>query len=207
MLNFIRLKYKMLNYARTHALDIPPGFHPSTPMWGEPAKKLAWRVSTHLREHDKKIPVTTSAQVIHDYFFPPSSLSKQIVATARQCIEQRTSEHTITSWYGFSGPWCAMTWSYIKHKAGSKTDKMAYVPFIIEQAAHRRSGLMLVSKPQPGDGVIYDWQFDHEADHIETLLSKNGRYITTAAGNSGPPYVIKRYRTTANVIAWIRVSK
>lgn len=211
-MNLARLKWRMLKYARNHDIPIPKGFRPATPMWGEPAKTLAWRVTGHLVEHKVKgARQSTQPEIVKRIFYPPppaSALGKRIASEARTAISTRLSQWTIQHWYGMGDvPWCAETWSYLKARAGSDSPKMAYVPFILESAAKRQNGLMLVSRPQPGDGVIFDWQFDHEADHIETLLSKVGNIITTAAGNSGYPYVVRRVRTTYNVIAYVRVTR
>jgi hypothetical protein len=214
MLNLPRLKFKMRKYAQNHEIAVPKGFHPETPMWGGPAKTLAWRVTEHLVKHKVKgAHQSTSPEVIKAVFFPPppaSAMGKRIAAEAQKAISTRLSQWKIQGWYGMGNvAWCAETWSYLKMLAGSTSPKMAYVPFILSSAAKRENGLMLVSasKALPGDGVIYDWQFDHEADHIETLLSKRGNVITTAAGNSGYPYVVKRVRTTYNVIGYVRVTR
>ena len=213
MLNLPRLKYRLRKYAQNHEIAIPKGFHPETPMWGEPAKTLAWRVTEHLVKHKVKgARKGTSPEVIKAVFFPPppaSALGKRIALEAKKAVATRLSGYAVQKWYGMWGAWCAMTWSYIKNRAGSSSPKNAWVPGILEDAANRRNGLMLVSskKALPGDGVIFDWQFDHEADHIETLLTKRGFIITTAAGNSGYPYVVKRVRTTYNVIGYVRVTR
>jgi hypothetical protein len=203
----ITLTKAMLDYARRHKLEIPTvSIRVNT--WGTGKQRLAWRVSGHLHEHGFPVPQSKwrTPQLTHHFF--PATMSEKIAAKARQAVAERWSEHAIQSWYGMGDvPWCAETWSYIKSKAGSTTPKMSYVPAIVEAAAHKRDGLSLTSSPRPGDGVCYDWQYDHEADHIETLLSKSGPAITTAAGNSGFPYVVKKYRTTSNVIAWIRVTR
>ena len=203
----IRLTKAMLDYARRHKLDIPK-VSTTVNFWGAGKRTLAWRVSGHLHSHHKPVPQSAqrTPQLVHHFF--PATMSDKIAAQARLAVANRTSQHTVQSWYGMGDvPWCAETWSYIKAKAGSATPKFAYVPAILEAAAHGDSGLALTGSPRPGDGVIFDWEKDHIADHIETLLSKNGPYIVTAAGNSGVPYVVKRYRTTSNVIGWIRVTK
>jgi hypothetical protein len=212
MMNLIRLKYRMLKYARNHEIAVPKGFRPSTPIWGEPAKTLAWRVTEHLVKHKVKgAHQSTQPEDVKRIFYPPppaSQLGQRIAAEAKKAISTRLSQWKIQGWYGMGNvPWCAETWSYLKMQAGSTSPKMAYVPFILSSAANRENGLMLVSRPLPGDGVIFDWQFNHEADHIETLLSKTGNIITTAAGNSGYPYVVKRVRTTYNVIGYVRVTR
>ena len=204
----IALTKAMKGYAQRHELEVPK-VSVRVQTWGQGKRTLAWRVTKHMREeHKLKVPLSqwrTEALVQH---FFPQTMSDRIAEQARKAVADRWSKYTIQHWYGMGDvAWCAETWSYIKAKAGSTSPKMAYVPAIIEAAAHGRGGLKLTSSPRPGDGVIYDWNYDHVSDHIETLLSKKGGYITTAAGNSGPPYVIKRYRTTGNVIAWVRVEK
>ena len=203
----IALTRKMLEYARTHKLEIPK-VSLKTNFWGAGKRTLAWRVSGHLHSHGKPVPQSAQRTPQLVQFFFPATMSDKIAAQARIAVANRTSEHTVQSWYGMGDvPWCGETWSYIKHRAGSVTPKFAYVPAIREAAAQEHSGLDLTGSPRPGDGVIFDWQLDHNPDHIETLLSKKGPLITTAAGNSGVPYVVKRYRTTSNVVAWVRVTK
>ena len=203
----ITLTKALLACAKRHELAIPKvSIRVNT--WGNGKKTLAWRVSSHLHEHKKPVPVSQwRTEELVRYFFP-MTMREKILVQAKRAVAERWSQHSIQSWYGMGDvPWCAETWSYIKHKAGSTSPKAAYVPAIVEDAAHKRNGLALTSSPLPGDGVVYDWDYDHTSDHIETLLTKVGPSITTAAGNSGPPYVIRRYRTTSNVIAWIRVTR
>ena len=207
MASNIQLTKAMIGYARRHGLEVPK-VSVRVQTWGQGKRTLAWRVTKHMHEEPTKVPVSQwRTEQLAEHFFP-QTLSQKIAEQARKAVSQRWSQHTIQSWYGMGDvPWCAETWSYIKAKAGSTSPKKSYVPDIIESAAHGRDGLRLTSSPRPGDGVVYDWNYDHVSDHIETLLTKNGRFITTAAGNSGPPYVIRRYRSTANVIAWVRVER
>ena len=203
----ITLTKALIGCAKRHDIPIPK-VSVRVNTWGQGKRTLAWRVTQHLHnEHKKPVPISQwrTEKLVH-YFFP-ATMSDKIAAMAQRAINERWSEHTITSWYGWSDAWCAMTWSYIKAKAGSTTSKQASVPVILSMAAHKQGGYSFTSSPRPGDGVIYDWQGDHISDHIETLISKRGYWITTASGNSGPPYVIKRYRTTGTVIAWIRVNR
>lgn len=208
MVSNVALCKAMIGYAHRHELEVPK-LSLRVQTWGQGKRTLAWRVTKHMHEvHKLRVPVSQwrTEQLVQHFF--PQTMSQKIAAQAKKAVAERWSKHTIQTWYGMGDvPWCAETWSYIKHKAGSSSPKMAYVPAILEAAAHGRDGLKLTSSPRPGDGVVYDWNYDHVSDHIETLLTKNGKYITTAAGNSGPPYVIKRYRTTSNVIAWVRVEK
>jgi hypothetical protein len=202
----ITLTKAMIEYAKRHKLVVPP-VSVRVNRWGKGKKTLAWRVSGHLHEHKFHVGQSQwrTQELTHHFF--PATMSEKIAAKARQAVAEKWSEHTVTSWYGWSDQWCAMTWSYIKAQAGSTTPKEASVPVVLSMAAHKQGGYSLTSSPRPGDGVIYDWEGDRVSDHIETLLSKKGYFITTAAGNSGPSYVVKRYRTTSNVMAWIRVNR
>ena len=199
-MNVVRLKHQMRDYAVRNKLEIPRVMW-NSPIWGPAARKLAYRVSKHYGH------ATTNVNSLWAHF-NPMTMREKLLVQAKKAVAERWSKGSIQNWYGMGDvPWCAETWSFIKAKAGSSSPKMAYVPAILEAAAHGRDGLALTSHPLPGDGVIYDWNYDHVSDHIETLLTKFGAVITTAAGNSGPPYVVKNTRTTANVIAWVRVTR
>lgn len=127
-----------------------------------------------------------------------------------------------TEWYGWKGwgaPWCAVFVSYCLAKAGFKTvdpkaARWAYCPYFLRDAREGRYGLKIVSdKPRAGDIVLFDWDDDGVADHIGFVLDwvGGGKFVTvegntSATDNSNGGEVQKRTRTTADAIAFVRVS-
>jgi len=93
------------------------------------------------------------------------------------------------SWYGMTGPWCAMfmTWCFelgaqdIAKDSPSfkKGVNYSYVPYIVGDARAARNGLRTVDSDQvqPGDLVCYDWQRDGTYDHVGVFE----KWITGAA--------------------------
>jgi len=97
-----------------------------------------------------------------------------------------------TAYYGreVSGPnlaWCAVFvwWLFQKLDApelyygGGKT---AYVPALLTWARREK---LVVSQPQPGDLVCFDFNHNDASDHIGLCESWDGTYITTIDGNTG----------------------
>jgi len=90
---------------------------------------------------------------------------KESPANSNQC--------KYTSWYGMTGPWCAMfvTWCFLTNTTGKspsfvKGSKYAYVPYVVADARSGKNRLMTTDDPQPGDLVCYDWGYDGTYDHI-----------------------------------------
>jgi len=89
-----------------------------------------------------------------------------------------SNHNAISAWYGFDGPWCAMTVSRALCHAGftssgddvdvpgirSTTAKgWAYVPYLLNDF---RDAGRADTDPRPGDLVIFDWDHDGCADHV-----------------------------------------
>jgi hypothetical protein len=194
VVNYVRTKYALRKALRNHKPPIPetPKMN-MFPVWGKAAQANSRRYCGH-----------SDAASCAAKLFPPT-LQQRIVEEANKAVAQRWTGASIQKWYGMQGPWCCMTWSRIKDLAGSKSPKYAYVPSVVTAAAKGEHGLHIVSSPRPGDAVIYDWQGDHYADHIGTLLRKVGGLIYVAEGNAGANTVTKQVRTTANVLCYVRV--
>ena len=89
-----------------------------------------------------------------------------------------SNHNEISAWYGFDGPWCAMTISKALCHAGftSTGDDVvvpgirtttakgwAYVPYLLNDF---RDAGRADDDPRPGDLVIFDWDHDGCADHV-----------------------------------------
>ena len=111
-------------------------------------------------------------------------------------------------WYGMIGPWCAMFVSWVYAQAGLPF-RYAYVPYIVRDARAGRNGLRVVSSPQRGDVVCY--QFGSEPDHCGIFLrwidahsfeAIEGNTSLTSNDNGGR--VMVRHRPRSAVVAFVR---
>lgn len=80
-MNVVRVKYAMRRYARDHELEIPRGFSPIVPVWGEGARKLAYRITTHAAtKHGKKIePSAQNTAALRALLFPDAIPALRII--------------------------------------------------------------------------------------------------------------------------------
>ena len=79
-------------------------------------------------------------------------------------------------WFGVDGvAWCAMFVSWCYDKAGLPLGNIGYTKgFAGCQSAHKyfsKNGL-LVTDPQPGDIVLFDWNGDGRYDHTGIFVKK-----------------------------------
>jgi hypothetical protein len=127
-----------------------------------------------------------------------------------------------STWYGLTGPWCAMAVTRAYVEAGSKSfvrgRTYAYVPFIVNDAHHGRNGLALTRDPQPGDLVCFDWEMSRSsvADHVGLFIRWTNRGKgefesiegnTSTSSNSNGGEVMKRRRTTSQVEAFVHCAR
>ena len=71
----IQLTRKMLEYAKKHKLDVPR-VSLSVQAWGKGKRTLAWRVSSHLRSHGKRVPEAAfRTNQLVSVFFPAPNFS------------------------------------------------------------------------------------------------------------------------------------
>ena len=115
-------------------------------------------------------------------------------------------------WYGMIDAWCAMFCTYNYVTAGSKAfqrgNRWAYCPFVVDDARAGRNGLRMVSDPNPGDLVLFDWNGDGTADHIgifEGWKNKKKSSFTSIEGNTGAGVVDRCTHDTSNVLIFARV--
>lgn len=96
-------------------------------------------------------------------------------------------------WYGMDGvAWCAEFVSYCYAAAGSKQvakgRRWAYTPYMVYAARSGTYGMAVTRQPKQGDIVLYDWNNDGTADHVE-LFDKwiqEGSTFASVGGNTSP---------------------
>jgi CHAP domain len=122
-----------------------------------------------------------------------------------------------SDWYGMVGPWCAMFVTYCYVAAGStvafsRGSKWAYCPFMVARARAGEDHLAIAAKPQRGDVVLYGFG-GTEAKHVgllEGFTDRSGAFTaiegnTSAANDANGGEVMRRDRTTSQVLAFVRV--
>ena len=122
MYNVPRVKYAMRRYADAHGID-KPHVTWASPVWGNGAKALAWRITTHAH----KTPSTRLDQTLVEIVLPVSFGTKVIRAAAGEVgvMEHpagsndgpRVSEYQAVTG-AFRQPWCASFVSWCYRQAG-----------------------------------------------------------------------------------------
>jgi CHAP domain-containing protein len=130
-------------------------------------------------------------------------------------------------WYGMNGvPWCAIfvSWDFVlgAQDIAKHTDTFAkgaaysYVPYILADAAARRNGLSIITDPEPGDLVLYDWEGNGEYDHIGIFEKWTGGTSsfdavegnTSTSNNSNGGQVMRRSRSRGGqATTFVRVAE
>jgi hypothetical protein len=123
-------------------------------------------------------------------------------------------------WYGLIGPWCAEFATWCGTIAGSKVFKRgsryAYCPYIVSDARAGRNNLAITYRPLRGDLVLFDWDNDGVADHIELFgkwLGVGGKEFGTVGGNTGHTNasnggeVLPMKRSKSDVICFVHVGR
>jgi hypothetical protein len=97
------------------------------------------------------------------------------------------NDNKFGAYFGINhNPWCGCFVSYCYSKSGRKIF-LPYVPNIVSWAEAGQNGLFIVSTPQPGDLVCFDWTRNGSYDHVEIVKSYDGQTIHTIGGNTLPP--------------------
>lgn len=108
--------------------------------------------------------------------------------------------------------WCAVFIWWLFRECGLSElyfdgCKTAYVPALLDWAGRRG---LIVTEPQPGDLVCFDFNDNGTADHIGICESWDGTYVTTIDGNTGTGNeanggaVMRRRRYKKYILAVIR---
>lgn len=115
----------------------------------------------------------------------------------------------VTTWYGFDGPWCAMSVSRAFFDAGfvdainfTTRKGFAYCPSGIAGFRARdqwHSGTVGI---RPGDVLFFDWEGDGVADHVGIVEYVDASGIHTLEGNSDNRY--ERRLRNANIVGYGR---
>ena len=87
-----------------------------------------------------------------------------------------TNRQKYGKWYGWDGvAWCAIFQSWcayfgVKRSVNVKQRvRWAYCPYVYHDAVAGVNGLTLTKHPLRGDWVLFDWNNDGKADHIEAF--------------------------------------
>ena len=99
------------------------------------------------------------------------------------------------SWYGANGqPWCAMFVTHCFELGAADTgrdspsfvkgSRYAYCPYLVADARNGKYGLKTTDDPQPGDLVVYDWEWNGEYDHIGIFESGTPSSFKAVEGNT-----------------------
>lgn len=94
----------------------------------------------------------------------------------------------ITKWYGVTGPWCAMTVSWVMHQEGMNNIRFAWCDDGIRNFKSGAWGKWITQYDTilPGDVVFYDWGDHGPSDHVGIVETVNGNTSFTALeGNWG----------------------
>jgi len=121
-------------------------------------------------------------------------------------------------WYGSAAgqrwngqAWCGMFVSWCFFQAGTPLPELqaahysGFASAQIGQDACRKRG-WLVSQPEPGDIVFFDWTRDGHAEHVGIVVAVEAGRVETIEGNTGNPaaYVQRRARDMSVCSAFAR---
>ena len=87
-------------------------------------------------------------------------------------------------------PWCAAFVTWCMKQAGvpfPAIDTPGGYVYCPDAVTFGRAHGELVTDPQPGDIVLFDWEHDSIADHTGLVVSVSGDSFNTVEGNAGDP--------------------
>lgn len=82
--------------------------------------------------------------------------------------------------------WCAMFTTVIAHRCGLDSTKFPYevsVFFQVQKARQMGTFFTDLSKVEPHDLIIYDWDSNGVLDHVGIVVSSGSEYIRVIEGN------------------------
>ena len=108
-------------------------------------------------------------------------------------------------WFGLDGvAWCGIFVSWVYYHAGFPLGKVGFLKGFAgcqTAVAHYKSKGKVVTDPQPGDIVFFDWNGDGRYDHTGIFVSKKNEYYfntiegnTSMSNNSNGGMVMERIR-------------
>ena len=196
------VKVALAAYCAKHDLPIPAWV--KNAVWGDGAKVMAWRVSTHAGLH----PSTQKTDALCNLLLPPNVHTEFRAAVLKGyngllgVKEGSGKQKEIAAFCGLSSrePWCAETaWYVAKHEAGyngaERPENIAYVP---SWEMFARAHNLLVPNGQwlPGMFVTFVWDYAKyvgSGDHIGIIADSDAtghRVLAnprTEEGNAGGP--------------------
>ena len=98
------------------------------------------------------------------------------------------------AWYGWNGvAWCAIFQSWAAFFGGGSVNvkrgqRWAYCPYVYHDALAGANGLSITKTPKRGDWVLFDWDKNGVANHIEAFDEwvVEGSTFKTIGGNTSP---------------------
>jgi hypothetical protein len=190
----------MAAYLAKHKVPVPR--YVKNEAWGDGARLLAWRTSTHAGLH----PSTAKTQALCNLLFPPDvhQLFRRRLESAYDALlgtkEGSAAQIAIARFCGLSArePWCAETfWTAAKRDAGYNGERPGNVAYVPAWELFARAHDLIVpnrSEWLPGMGVTFVWDFAKyvgSGDHIGILgeptdVGHNIKFGTvTHEGNAG----------------------
>ena len=141
----------------------------------------------------------------------------KLIEIARQEIGQTESppDSNITKyskWFGLSGvPWCAEFVSWVYHHAGQPLPNIGFRKGFAgcqTAVAYFRKNGKVVTVPEPGDIVFFDWNGDGRFDHTGIFVKKFDEiWFETIEGNTsltnqsnGGQVMLRQRKFSKNVI-------
>jgi hypothetical protein len=124
-------------------------------------------------------------------------------------------------WYSMNyQPWCAMavTHWFTVEGGGSpsfvQTSRYSYCPYVLHDAQNGKYGFSTTKDPQPGDVVLFDWDYDGAPDHIGIFEDGSSSSFTCLEGNtstsnnSNGGEVMRRTRKSSDAkLTFVRVAE
>lgn len=118
-------------------------------------------------------------------------------------------------WFGFDGvPWCAMFVSWCYHHAGQPLGNIGFLKGFAgcqTAVAHFKKKNKVITEPNSGDIVFFDWNGDGRFDHVGIFVEWVGsRQFKTIEGNtslynqSNGGEVMERVRLRSNRVLFVR---
>lgn len=191
----IAVAKRMVTYAKSHGLTVPP-ISLTSPLWGRGKQTLAWRVSAHAFG-TKNASAQKTAQLERLLF--PLTMGQMIrkIAEGEVGVHEepagsntggRVSQYQATTgayhaaWCGSFNKWCIIQAAHALGKALPRcADNHAYVPDITNTIKSGEHGWKRVAfaNAQPGDTVCL-W----DSGHVETVRYRIGGCLYCVGGNT-----------------------
>lgn len=121
---------------------------------------------------------------------PKPTLAQQALTYGLQFVGYRESyrnNNMFGAYYGINfNPWCGCFVSYCYTKVGHWMF-WPYVPTLVGNAWSSWHGVYVVTNPQPGDLVAWDWNNNGTWDHVEMFMGFGNGTVKCLGGNTLPP--------------------